>query len=299
MAPSPKSIQACILLADISGSTRLYETAGDAEAQRTVGRELARLQAVIADYGGICIRQKGDDVLGYFAEPGPAFRAIRRMLQRPPGHVLSIHAGLHFGQVVLADGDIFGEAVNLTARLAALANADEALLSRSLFDLLSSNETRALRPLDRFRLKGVSALIEVFALADDDPGMQTAVFAKPSAEETTAWPRMPEASVLLTRGQQMWRCREAESLLLGRSQDCGIILSEPWISRRHAVLTVRDGKALLEDRSSSGTYVATGGGHQLFLRRETITLTGDGLISPAVRPTRPEAVPVEFRVVQR
>ena len=60
--------------------------------------------------GGVCIRQKGDDVLGCFAEPSKAFAAMRAMLSRPAGHVLSIHGGLHFGQVVRADGDIFGEA---------------------------------------------------------------------------------------------------------------------------------------------------------------------------------------------
>ena len=295
MSTSPKAVRACVLLADISGSTGLYEAVGDREAQRVVGGELARLHTVMSDHGGVCIRQKGDDVLGYFAAPGPAFRAVCAMLAGPTDHALRIHAGLHYGQIVLADGDIFGEAVNLTARLAALANAGEALLSRSLFDQLPSEQRACLQPLDRLRLKGIRTPIEVYAFVDDDPALQTKVFARPGHGE----PRVAEVAVVLTHGRHAHRCGDAQSLVIGRSDDCGIVLPRPWVSRRHAVVTVTGGKILLEDRSSSGTYVAIDGSHELFLRRETIMLASHGLISPAIRAAQPEADPVHFRIVQR
>ena len=88
-------------------------------------------------------------------------------------------------------------------------------------------------------------------------------------------------------------------MLIGRSDDCDIVLSLPWISRKHAMVTVRDGKVMLADRSSSGTYVAIDGGHELFLRRETIMLTGNGVISPAMHPARPEADPIRFEIIRR
>lgn len=295
MDTSPKAVRACVLLADISGSTNLYEAVGDREAQRVVGGELARLHAVMREHGGVCIRQKGDDVLGYFAAPDPAFRAVRAMLARQSDHNLRIHAGLHFGPFVLADDDIFGEAVNLTARLASLANAGEVLLSRSLFDALSGELRVGLQPLDRLRLKGISAPIEVYAFLDDDPALQTKVLAKTDLDAAAA----AEITIVLTHGRRTHRCGEAQSLVIGRSDDCGIVIARPWVSRRHAVVTVAGGKILLEDRSSSGTYVAIEGSHELFLRRETVMLAGQGVISPAVRPTQPEAEPIHFRIVQR
>jgi adenylate cyclase len=88
-------------------------------------------------------------------------------------------------------------------------------------------------------------------------------------------------------------------MLIGRSDECDIVLSRPWVSRRHAMLTVRDGKAVLADRSSAGTYVAIAGGHELLLRRESIVLTGRGLISPAMPPGRPEAEPIRFEIIRR
>ena len=250
---SPETARVAILLADISGSTPLYEAVGDAEAQRLIGAELARLQSAISDAGGRCIRQKGDDVLGCFAEPGGAFDAVRAMLSRPADHVLSIHGGLHYGQVVRADGDIFGEAVNLTARLAALANADEALFSKSFVDRLTWEEAARLRPLDRLRLKGVSSPIEVYSFIDDDPDVQTQIPL--GLAETRVplgrWPAASAVSLRLVYGQEQRHCGESQSMLIGRSEDCDLVLPLPWISRKHAVVTVRDGKAMLADRSSS------------------------------------------------
>jgi class 3 adenylate cyclase len=293
-----KAVRACVLLADISGSTGLYEAVGDRLAQRVVGGELARLQRVMTAHGGVCIRQKGDDVLGYFTAPGPAFHAVRAMLARQADHALRIHAGLHYGQIVLADGDIFGEVVNLTARLAGLANAGEALLSRSLFDQLSGEQRARLQPLNRLRLRGIRTPIEVYAFVDDDPALQTQVFARPGDSGGHGGHGVAEVGIVLSHGRHTRRCAEAQSLVIGRADDCGIVLPRPWVSRRHAVVTVAGGKVLLEDCSSSVTYVAIDGSHELLLRRETIMLASQGVISPALRPTQPEADPIHFRIVQ-
>jgi adenylate cyclase len=298
---SPQTAHVAILLADISGSTPLYEAAGDARAQRLIGSELLRLQAAIGDADGVCIRQKGDDVLGCFAEPSNAFRAVRAMFARPVDHPLRIHGGLHYGPIVRAGGDIFGEAVNLTARLAGLANADEVLFSKSFVDQLPSREAACLRPLDRIRLKGVSSPIEVYSFVDDDPALQTQVPLGTTEIRPAPASWLPAAAVtiVLTHGRDSRRCGESQSMLIGRSDECDIVLSRPWISRKHAMLTVRDGKAVLADRSSAGTYVAIAGGHELLLRRESIVLTANGVISPAMPAGRPEAEPIRFEIIRR
>ena len=297
----PKGVWAVILLADISGSTPFYEAVGNTEAQRLISQELARLQAAIRDEGGVVVRQKGDDVLGYFDDASRALRALRAMLSGPSEPVLSIHAGLHYGQIVLAEGDIFGQAVNLTARLAALANDGEALLSRSFFDLLSAGETASLRALGQVRLKGVGDPIDVFSLLADESSMQTSMSlpASGTGRRKSSASMLPNVAVVLTHDHKSQTCREAESVLIGRSTECSIVLSHPWISRKHAVVSVLDGKFILEDRSASGTYVSMDGGHEFYLRRESIVLTGNGTISPAVRLAQPEADPISFEMIQR
>ncbi len=297
----PEGVWAVILLADISGSTPFYEAVGNAEAQRLISLELERLQAAIGNEDGVVVRKKGDDVLGYFDDPGQALRALRAILSATTDPALAVHAGLHYGQIVLADGDIFGQAVNLTARLAALANDGEALLSRSLFDLLSGSEAAELRSLGQIRLKGVGEPIDVFSFLADDSSSQTRMAspAKRTGGRASSASTVSNVAVVLTHDRESRTCREAESVLIGRSTDCSIVLPHPWISRKHAVVRVLDGKFILEDRSASGTYVSMDGGHEFLLRRESVVLTGSGTISPAVRLAQPEADPISFETIQR
>lgn len=298
---SSKSLNVAILLADISGSTRLYEAVGDAEAQWLISQELARLRTALRDQEGIFVRAKGDDVLGYFEDPEKAFRAVRTMVSQPADSVLSVHAGLNFGPAVLAEGEIFGEAVNLTARLAGLANGGEVLMTRSLLDQLPGSETTGVRPLERIQPKGVSAPIEVFSLVDDESAVRTQSIDVPEAyrEKSRSRSQEPKVAVFLTYGDCRRRCREAESLLIGRAKECAILLPHPWISRKHAVVTVRASKVILEDRSAGGTYVTTNGGHEVFLLRESMMLTGKGLLSPAVGIGEPDADPIQFEISRR
>ncbi|MEZ5933881.1 MAG: adenylate/guanylate cyclase domain-containing protein [Alphaproteobacteria bacterium] len=295
-----KAMSVAILLADISGSTPLYKAIGDAEAQLAITRELQRLRDTIGSQGGVYVREKGDDVLAYFEDPAAAFSAMQMMVtvQSSPG--LSIHAGLHFGQILIAEEDIFGEAVNLTARLSALANAGEGLLSRSVVDRLSGLHTAFLVPIDKVWLKGISEPLDVYSFTGDDTAMRTAMTPPMAARRLGRdLATGPEATLLLTIGDRIRSCREADTLIVGRSEHCDIVLPRPWISRRHARLSVRGGKAVVEDLSSSGTYVAAGGDSEMLLRREAFVLTGDGTISPALPSNQEEAEPIHFEVVRR
>ncbi|MGI9508027.1 MAG: FHA domain-containing protein [Geminicoccaceae bacterium] len=294
-----RTLSVAVLLADISGSTALYEAVGNAEAMRTIAEELERLRMTVRDHGGVYIREKGDDVLAYFNDPANAFEAMRAIVAGGTSR-LSVHAGLHFGSILLADDDIFGEAVNLTARLAALANAGEGLMSRNLVDRLSKIEAMLL-PIGGVWLKGISEPLDVYSFTSDDTAMRTAMYP-PSVG--SAHPKlMPTASadtaLVLTTGDRVWRCRQLDSLMIGRSEECDIVLPGSWISRRHAVLTVRGGKAFVEDRSSSGTYIAMGNAREVLLRRETLILSGHGTLSPALPSAQAEAVPISFEIVQR
>jgi len=114
-----------------------------------------------------------------------------------------------------------------------------------------------------------------------------------------AAPRLPDAGIVLIHGSHTHRCGEAQRLVIGRSSACDIVLAQPWVSRQHEVVSVAGGKVLLEDRSSSGTYVAIGDSQGLFLRRETMMLASHGVISPAIRPDQSEADPIHFRIVER
>ena len=73
---SENDLEVAILMADISGSSALYEDVGDTNALRLVGICLDNLRAIVEREGGTFIRSKGDDVLAIFADASAAL-AIR------------------------------------------------------------------------------------------------------------------------------------------------------------------------------------------------------------------------------
>jgi adenylate cyclase len=292
--------EVALLLADITGSTPLYEEVGDAAALVQVADCLDRLRSIVVGEGGTFIRSKGDDVLCSFADPCAALKAVRQMLSGGPEGRLSVHAGVHFGPIIQAHGDAFGDAVNLTARLAALAKPGEALISRKMVDQLPKRDTRFLRLLDNITFKGKSAQMEVYSLLEGGEAPSTEVTVRHGSERVPTRRRQvtQEVVVRLHYAGRSEHCGERASLTIGRSADCDVVVGRPWVSRTHATVSVHRGKVQLDDRSSSGTYVLVGDDYEFFMRRETVLLTGSGVISPALRPTDAQAEVIRYEVIR-
>jgi len=289
-----------LLLADITGSTPLYEQVGDAAALGRINDCLHQLRSIVAEEGGTFLRSKGDDVLCYFPDPGSALKAARRMQSRQGAGPLAIHAGVHFGPVIHAHDDIFGDAVNLTARLTATAKPGEVLVSQAFVDQLPESDARNLRVLDSITFKGKSAATRVYSLLDADVDARTEMAFGPGAGHTRLRQRTGAAdvSVTLRYGGRTLHCTERTSLSIGRATDCDVVIAQLWVSREHATIAVRRGRVQLDDRSSSGTYVSMHDGSELFMRRESAFLTGSGTISPAMRPTDARAELIHYEVVR-
>jgi adenylate cyclase len=290
-----------LLLADITGSTPLYEKVGDAAALGRINECLDRLRSIVAEEGGTFLRSRGDDMLCYFPDPGAALRAARRMQAREGAGPLAIHAGVHFGSVIHAQDDIFGDAVNLTARLAATAKPGEVLVSQACVDQLSESDTRTLQILDSITFKGKSSATRVYSLLEADVDPRTEMAFGPEAGHTRSRQRrgVAEVTVTLRYGGLTLQCKERTSLSIGRATDCDVVIAQLWVSREHATIAVRRGTVQLDDRSSSGTYVSMHDGSELFMRRESAFLTGSGTISPAIRPTDARAELIHYEVVRR
>lgn len=288
------------ILADISESTSFYEAVGDDRAQLTIQREIDRLREILITHGGVPVGQKGDDVLGYFEEHNAAVRAVLKMLSRSPGSALSVHAGLHYGPFVVNDGSIFGETVNLTARLAAAANPGEACISDSVAAGLCEDLSQLVRPIGALRLKGVSDPVDAYSLVSPEADLRTEVYQHTqTGKEKEHYEKSVDLSVVLYHDQRSWICREGKELQIGRSSQCDVVLDQPWVSRLHAILSLKDGKVLLNDRSSSGTFIRIQGGREIRLRREIVMLAGSGLISLALSSRHADARPLEFELVRR
>src|SRR6516225_515711 len=120
---------AAILAADVSGYSRLIgaDEAGTLERLKTLRREL--LNPKIAEHRGRLVKTTGDGLLVEFGSVVDALRCAvevqRGMGGRntgvPPDNRIEFRIGINMGDIVVEDGDIFGDGVNVAARLEALA----------------------------------------------------------------------------------------------------------------------------------------------------------------------------------
>jgi adenylate cyclase len=156
---------------DLVGYTRLTEELGDAAAARLVVDLADVAQQVAAEYGGEPVKWLGDGVMFHFPEPGPAVVAALDLVSAVPEVGLPpAHVGLHAGPVVFQDGDVFGRTVNLAARIAARAGADQVLVSDEVVEAASSTKGLRFQPVGTAELKGVVAPVALHQAFGDGPG---------------------------------------------------------------------------------------------------------------------------------
>jgi adenylate cyclase len=291
-----ETLIAAVLLADVVGSTALYERIGDDAALQQISDCLDAIREIVARHGGDFIYSKGDDVLSLFESSEAALRAVSEISSQMTRGPLHARIGLHFGAVIRARGAVFGDVVNVTARLSSTANPGEVLISQSFFEALSASSRSALRLLDKMDFKGKQEFFDVYTLGSDDGSPNTYIASRGTLVGRRSAPRR-QISLVIRYGDQLRSCQNNELVTVGRSPECDIVVERPWVSRHHATFTISNGKARLIERSSSGTFVSMGPGHEVFVRREDILLFGSGVISPGRRSSLGDAEILLYEII--
>jgi class 3 adenylate cyclase len=158
-----------ILFADIVDSTALTETLGDA-AFREKARDLdATLRAVIRDNAGTPIEGKllGDGVLATFASARQAIEAALACARSGDDAGLPLHLGLHAGDVIREDNNVFGGAVNIAARISAESAPGEVLVSDTVRALARTSAGVHFEDRGEQALKGVSDAVRVWRVRSE------------------------------------------------------------------------------------------------------------------------------------
>lgn len=284
-----------VLFADVSDSTRLYESLGDAIAFDTVKGVLALLAGITEALLGRVVKTMGDGVMCVFPTADSAAAAASDMQSAVAGlppiegdRKLTIRIGYHFGHVLQVGEDVYGDSVNVAARVAGLAFAGQILTTGETESRLHGVVRNSMRRLDTLPVKGKAAGIDVYEqLWQDDLGSATiARGALPVA------PPIRRQIRLVHHGREL---ALGTVLEFGREPAEGLVtVLGPMISRRHAKIERRGNKFVLTDRSSNGTFVTLGNSPEILLRREELTLHGAGLISFGQSATEPGAEIVEF-----
>lgn len=269
-----------VLFADVSGSTKLYETEGDKAAADAIAVCIEKMRQTAESSGGRVVKTIGDEIMAVFATPDAAAYAASGMQSAidtlaPVGATkLGIRIGFHHGPVIQNDADIFGDTVNLASRLVEQAARSQIIISRETSDRLGPVFRSSKRPLYAIHVKGKTEEVELCELIwrhADDVTMFTA--ARASVEPK------PLELRLKYRDQEIVRRRESDSIIIGRSPDCDLVIATNRASRKHCTIERRQDKYVLADQSTNGTYVTAAGGSEILLRREELRLGVRGWIA--------------------
>ena len=153
---------ATVLFTDIVGSTRRAAEVGDQAWRELLDHHDVLVRSSVERAGGRVIKTTGDGVLATFDAPGRALQAARQISSSAPSIDLHVRAGLHAGEIEVTAGDVAGLAVHGAARVAALAGADEILVSSTVRDLVVGSGIAFLDRGSRV-LKGVPGRWRLYA----------------------------------------------------------------------------------------------------------------------------------------
>ncbi|MCS7225435.1 MAG: adenylate/guanylate cyclase domain-containing protein [Gloeomargarita sp. SKYB31] len=275
--------EATILFADISGSTKLYETLGDEAALVLVSDCLQLLYQIGKKYQGQLVKTIGDEIMLRFPNPSLAAQAAFEMQDQATQFfykrkvVSGLKVGLNHGVVIEQnDGDVFGDAVNVAARMVQLAKRNQILAPAATVQQLDPSLALQKRLVDRTTVRGKSEPIEVYEIVVH-PSDATIV-----GVSATSIPPTPVVARLRVQFQDQvyYLDEQHHTLSLGRAPDNDLVIRFDQVSRQHGRIEWRRGKFVLVDQSANGTYIHSAGQAPIYVRREEYTLTHEGTIHP-------------------
>jgi len=265
-----------IFFSDIVGSTTMYEQLGDQAAQQMVSKCLKGMISEVQKNGGTLIQTVGDEVMAHFPNADFAFNAAVSIQYRQQRMPSKVRIGFHYGDVIENNGDYFGNAVNVAARMAARAIANEIMTTKQTVELLSARNHKNVRFLSTSTVKGKNELLSIYeVLWEPEPEEDLTRMVRPKLKPIS----IQEAELELVYQKSVFRVNSTDSYLsIGRSDENNITINESHVSRKHAKIELKNSRFILTDTSSNGTFVISGNNKSTKIVRESFELVGSGSI---------------------
>jgi TolB-like protein/class 3 adenylate cyclase len=236
---------AAVLFVDVVGSSRLMGRDESGTVARLLEHLNQRLRPAAARCGGRVIRLTGDGGLAEFGSAVDALRAAIEFQQamieanrgQPQEEAIVFRTGLHLGDVIVKDDDIYGDDVNVAARLEAEAPPGGIVVSRAVRDAVQGRLKATLHPLGDLTLKNIVRPIRAFRVewsAEDWPATDVVAGAAseaPPASTTGGRAAQPDkASIAILPFKNMTGDHDQDYFIDGLVEDITTALSRiPWL----------------------------------------------------------------------
>jgi class 3 adenylate cyclase len=303
-------LQRTVLFADLRGSTGLFETLGNAEAASVVTQSVALMAQIVVACGGVVVKTLGDGLMAVFEHRQGGIDAAdemhesldrivadtprgrsRHMASRVPA--LKLQVAMAHGEVVELNGDCFGDAVNVAARLLDRAGDKETLATEQVLDGLEAEHRGRFRSLSKLQLRGRQEPVQVYRLEARRFGETVATLFEGSTPA-----REPDGLRLAWRDVNRVFAGTDLPAVLGRSPQATYCIDDTRVSRSHARVEWHGGTFQVSDLSYNGTFVRFAGRDDVVaLRRGSCTLHGSGVICLGAAPMDATAPTVHFEVL--
>jgi len=294
-----ENVTLAILFADIAKSTHLYETLGNKTAQSLIGTCLSLLSKVTVLHNGTVIKTIGDEIMCTFPSANDAVEAaiaMNRDLERltisnmpgvaPP----NIYVGIQFGPVIREDNDVFGDAVNVAARMVAMAKQRQIITTDDTITALSDKHKSAARIIDKTTVKGKSGEFNIYEVIWEQQ------YATVMVDESLDARKIESRMELKFQGLTIEVDQNRPSVTLGRQSHNDVVVNDERVSRTHARIEYRRGKFILIDQSTNGTFALIQGKKSITLRRDEASLLGSGIIGLGREVTDESPVAIHYSI---
>ncbi len=158
---------AAVMFTDIVGYTSLMGE-DEQKAYRLLSLNRQIQKPIIEDYGGILIKEMGDGNMVSFPTVSDALHAAMRIQKKcSETKEIQLRIGIHYGEIIFENNDIFGDAVNIASRIQTLGVPGSVLFSKKINDEISNKTDFKTLSLGNFEFKNVRNSIEVFVLSNE------------------------------------------------------------------------------------------------------------------------------------
>jgi class 3 adenylate cyclase len=193
-APRIERKLAAILATDVVGYSRLVgaDEAGTIARLKALRKEL--IEPLVAEHRGRIVKLMGDGALVEFPSAVDAVEcavAIQKGVSereaiKPEDRRIQFRIGINIGDIILEEGDIYGDGVNIAARLEALAEPGGICVARNVYNQVKAKLDLAFETMGEHRVKNITEPVETFRVALD--GVATATGATRRRPRMMRWP---------------------------------------------------------------------------------------------------------------
>jgi adenylate cyclase len=279
----PKHLEKlAVLFADVCGSTALYEKLGDDLARNMIASCLQTIAEKVLIHQGKIIKTLGDEIMAVFSSAEDAFLAACAMQaavkdnRLVDGTLLPIRVGFNYGEVIKESNDVFGNTVNVAARVAAITRAGQIMTTQEVLNVLPAELQSRMRLIMRAEFKGKRDHQDVYQVTWDQEDIEATRCGMPAYRKP---PESDNEMVLRHRSHSIRVSKSNRNVSLGREAFCDMVVQNAFASRLHTHIELRLGKFFIADQSSNGTYIRFSDGNVVHITRQEILLTGNGAIS--------------------